>query len=155
MKFSLGRRPAIRGRGSGGWMPQSTGAKVFLCDLATACTCHLSPPHLTSSFLCILLRVLFSQRSELIAFFCLLKTARKRIRTINSSLAMSDQLKELADLPREFLKEGTLFMNRCQKPNKREFTKLCQAVGLGFVVMGAIGYFIRIIHIPVNQILVS
>jgi protein transport protein SEC61 subunit gamma-like protein len=39
--------------------------------------------------------------------------------------------------------------------NKREFTKLCQAVGLGFVVMGAIGYFIRIIHIPVNQILVS
>jgi hypothetical protein len=39
--------------------------------------------------------------------------------------------------------------------NKREFIKLCQAVGLGFVVMGAIGYFIRIIHIPVNQILVS
>ncbi|KAF2675538.1 protein transporter Sec61 subunit gamma [Microthyrium microscopicum] len=68
---------------------------------------------------------------------------------------MSDQLKEFAEIPREFLKEGTQFMNRCQKPNKREFIKLCQAVGLGFVVMGAIGYFIRIIHIPVNQILVS
>jgi uncharacterized membrane protein (Fun14 family) len=38
---------------------------------------------------------------------------------------------------------------------KREFIKLCQAIGLGFVVMGAIGYAIRIIHIPVNQILVS
>ena len=39
--------------------------------------------------------------------------------------------------------------------NKKEFIKLCQAIGMGFVVMGAIGYFIRIIHIPVNQILVS
>jgi len=68
---------------------------------------------------------------------------------------MSDQLKEFAEIPREFLKEGTQFMNRCQKPNKKEFIKLCQAVGLGFVVMGAIGYVIRIIHIPVNQILVS
>jgi len=68
---------------------------------------------------------------------------------------MSDQLKDFADIPKEFLKEGTQFMNRCQKPNKKEFVKLCQAVGLGFVVMGAIGYVIRIIHIPVNQILVS
>jgi len=68
---------------------------------------------------------------------------------------MSDQLKEIAEIPREFLKEGTQFMNRCQKPTKREFIKLCQAVGLGFIVMGAIGYAIRIIHIPVNQILVS
>jgi len=68
---------------------------------------------------------------------------------------MSDQLKEFAEIPREFLKEGTQFMNRSQKPNKREFIKLCQAVGMGFVVMGAIGYVIRIIHIPVNQILVS
>jgi protein transport protein SEC61 subunit gamma-like protein len=61
-------------------------------------------------------------------------------------------------------------MNRCQKrksrahtlgprltspATQREFVKLCQAIGLGFIVMGAIGYAIRIIHIPVNQILVS
>jgi len=39
--------------------------------------------------------------------------------------------------------------------SKKEFIKLCQAIGMGFIVMGAIGYFIRIIHIPVNQILVS
>lgn len=28
---------------------------------------------------------------------------------------MSDQLKEFADVPRDFLKEGTQFLNRCTK----------------------------------------
>jgi protein transport protein SEC61 subunit gamma-like protein len=94
-------------------------------------------------------------------------------------------MQEFAEIPGEFLKEGTQFLNRCQKrtlflitasgaydpasllmhrdplrltyitANKKEFIKLCQAVGMGFVVMGAIGYIIRVIHIPVNQILVS
>lgn len=59
---------------------------------------------------------------------------------------MSDQLRELADIPRyvscpptvyhpprlmrsnrDFLKEGTQFLNRCQKPDKREFIKISQA----------------------------
>ncbi|KAL8675275.1 MAG: hypothetical protein Q9168_000396 [Polycauliona sp. 1 TL-2023] len=52
---------------------------------------------------------------------------------------MSSQLNEIADIPREFLREGTQFMNRCAKPDKREFIKISQAVGIGFVVMGAIG----------------
>ncbi|KAL8654771.1 MAG: hypothetical protein Q9210_001304 [Variospora velana] len=52
---------------------------------------------------------------------------------------MSSQFNEIADIPREFLREGTQFMNRCAKPDKREFIKISQAVGIGFVVMGAIG----------------
>ncbi len=39
--------------------------------------------------------------------------------------------------------------------DKREFIKISQAVGIGFVVMGAIGYFVKLIHIPVNNILVG
>ncbi|KAI9703291.1 MAG: Sec61p translocation complex subunit [Candelina mexicana] len=57
---------------------------------------------------------------------------------------MSDQVKELAEIPRDFLKEGTLFLNRCTKPDKREFIKISQAVGVGFVVMGTIGYFVKL-----------
>ncbi|KAI9715886.1 MAG: hypothetical protein M1812_005706 [Candelaria pacifica] len=68
---------------------------------------------------------------------------------------MSDQIKEMAEIPRDFLKEGTLFLNRCTKPDKREFIKISQAVGVGFVVMGTIGYFVKLIHIPVNNILVG
>ncbi|KAF2090134.1 translocation complex subunit Sss1 [Saccharata proteae CBS 121410] len=68
---------------------------------------------------------------------------------------MSDQLKDLADVPKDFIKDGTQFLNRCTKPDKREFIKISQAVGVGFVVMGAIGYLVKLIHIPVNNILVG
>lgn len=73
---------------------------------------------------------------------------------------MSSQFNEIAEIPREFLREGTQFMNRCAKritlllgrghstggwltdvdvADRREFIKISQAVGIGFVVMGAIG----------------
>jgi len=68
---------------------------------------------------------------------------------------MSDQLAQIADIPREFLKDGTQFINRCTKPDKKEFIKISQAVGIGFVVMGVIGYVVKVIHIPINNILVG
>lgn len=68
---------------------------------------------------------------------------------------MSEQFKEMADIPRDFLKDGSMFLNRCTKPDKREFIKISQAVGVGFVIMGTIGYFVKLIHIPVNNILVG
>ncbi|KAI5837808.1 hypothetical protein DFP73DRAFT_566814 [Morchella snyderi] len=68
---------------------------------------------------------------------------------------MSDQFTQFAEIPREFLKDGTLFINRCTKPDKREFIKISQAVGIGFIVMGAIGFIVKLIHIPVNNILVG
>jgi len=68
---------------------------------------------------------------------------------------MSDQLQELIDIPRDFIKEGTLFINRCTKPDRREMIKISQAVGVGFLVMGAVGFVIKLIHIPVNNILVG
>ncbi|KAK7551573.1 hypothetical protein IWX46DRAFT_578845 [Phyllosticta citricarpa] len=102
---------------------------------------------------------------------------------------MSDQLKELADVPKDFIKDGTLFINRCTKrtyisgtsktrpsllrplsntsralhrhpstadkhaltpfaADKREFIKISQAVGIGFVVMGAIGYLVKLGRAP-------
>jgi protein transport protein SEC61 subunit gamma-like protein len=80
---------------------------------------------------------------------------------------MSDQLKEIADIPRDFFRDGTQFMNRCTKrkaslyidgderlhqaltsgptlADRREFLKISQAVGVGFVVMGAIGYVVKL-----------
>ncbi|OJD37534.1 protein transporter sec61 subunit gamma [Diplodia corticola] len=68
---------------------------------------------------------------------------------------MSDQIKDFADVPKDFIKDGTQFINRCTKPDKREFIKISQAVGVGFVVMGAIGYIVKLVHIPVNNILVG
>jgi len=75
---------------------------------------------------------------------------------------MSDQIQELIDIPRDFIKDGTMFINRCTKrksplgqasglsvlhlhmlteiADKREFIKISQAVGVGFLVMGGIYY---------------
>lgn len=73
---------------------------------------------------------------------------------------MSDQIQELVDIPLDFIKDGKMFINRCtkrEKPpgpalgpstlqllvlteiaDKREFIKISQAVGVGFLVMGGI-----------------
>ncbi|GAB1195879.1 hypothetical protein APSETT444_005144 [Aspergillus pseudonomiae] len=81
---------------------------------------------------------------------------------------MSETLQELADIPKDFLREGTLFVRRCTKrtphhsrsdfssskltqwytADKREFIKISQAVGMGFLIM-------CLVHIPVNNILVG
>ncbi|KAI1380018.1 protein translocase SEC6 [Hypoxylon crocopeplum] len=67
---------------------------------------------------------------------------------------MSD-IQDLLEIPRDFVKDGTQFMTRCTKPDRREFIQISKAVGVGFLVMGAIGYLIKLIHIPVNNILVG
>lgn len=73
----------------------------------------------------------------------------------NRTSVVMENIKEFADMPAEFLKEGTLFMNRCTKPDKKEFIRISQAVGIGFLIMGVIGYVVKLVHIPVNNILVG
>ncbi|KAH7310413.1 secE/sec61-gamma protein [Stachybotrys elegans] len=68
---------------------------------------------------------------------------------------MSDQTQELLEYPTVFVKDGVQFVNKCQKPDRKEFIRLSQAVGVGFIVMGAIGYVLKLIHIPLNNILVG
>ncbi|KAK7189456.1 translocation complex subunit Sss1 [Paraphaeosphaeria sporulosa] len=75
-------------------------------------------------------------------------------------------------VPQEFVKDGLQFVNRCTKPDKREFIKISQAVGVGFLIMGVIGYVVKLVHstqhlgqpcnlssnhraVPVNNILVG
>lgn len=33
-----------------------------------------------------------------------------------------------------------------------EYIQICRMVGMGFVIMGFIGYFVKLIHIPINNI---
>jgi len=66
-----------------------------------------------------------------------------------------DQLQEFLDIPKEFFKDGSQFLNRCTKPDMSEFRKISTAVGMGFLIMGAVGYVVKLIHIPVNNILVG
>ncbi|KAI9715311.1 MAG: Sec61p translocation complex subunit [Chrysothrix sp. TS-e1954] len=74
---------------------------------------------------------------------------------MSSNDSSSAFIKEILDTPKDFLHDGQIFLNRCTKPDRKEFLKIAQAVGVGFLVMGTIGYFVKLIHIPVNNILVG
>lgn len=55
----------------------------------------------------------------------------------------------------DFVKDSLWFLRKCSKPDRREFAKVSFAVGMGFVVMGFIGFFVKLIFIPINQIILS
>ncbi|KAJ2523435.1 Translation initiation factor 1A [Coemansia sp. RSA 1939] len=57
------------------------------------------------------------------------------------------------EAPQQLIKEGSWLLRRCTKPNQREYLKIVQAVVLGFLVMGFVGYFTKLIHIPINNII--
>ncbi|KAF9434781.1 Sec61p translocation complex subunit [Entomortierella beljakovae] len=57
--------------------------------------------------------------------------------------------------PKQFVKDGIAFINRCTKPDRKEFLQITQAVSMGFFVMGVIGFVVKLIHIPINNILVN
>lgn len=87
-------------------------------------------------------------------------------------MANDNGLEKISEVPLEFIKEGTTFINRCTKPDAPgmylikyqnfvfnstmfvnllmfmlEFIKIVRAVGVGFVVMGAIGYLVKLVCI--------
>ncbi|TFY70551.1 hypothetical protein EVG20_g2463 [Dentipellis fragilis] len=74
---------------------------------------------------------------------------------------MSEKLKELVEIPQEFIRDG----NQVRPPvllsmdialiSIGQFLQICRAVAVGFAVMGFIGYFVKLIHIPINNILVG
>jgi len=46
-------------------------------------------------------------------------------------------------------------LKKCTKPDRKEFKKIAIATGIGFAVMGFIGFFVKLIHIPINNIIVG
>lgn len=40
-------------------------------------------------------------------------------------------------------------------PPKTEFARIAYATSVGFLIMGFIGFFVKLIHIPINNILLG
>jgi len=55
----------------------------------------------------------------------------------------------------EFGKNSVMLINKCTKPNRKEFIRIAMATGVGFCIMGFIGFFVKLIHIPINNIIVG
>ncbi|XP_048546798.1 protein transport protein Sec61 subunit gamma-like [Triticum urartu] len=66
-----------------------------------------------------------------------------------------DAVDSVVDPLREFAEDSVRLVQRCHKPDRKEFTKVAARMVIGFVVMGLVGFFIKLIFIPINNIIVG
>ncbi|PVU87539.1 hypothetical protein BB559_005994 [Furculomyces boomerangus] len=58
-------------------------------------------------------------------------------------------------IPKNLVKDSIWLLNRCTKPSRKEYNQIAWAVAVGFLIMGFSGYFVKLIHIPINNIIVG
>ena len=51
---------------------------------------------------------------------------------------------------RKFILDSARLLQKCSKPDMKEFKEIAYATTIGFLVMGFIGYFVKLIHIPIK-----
>jgi len=66
-----------------------------------------------------------------------------------------DQILSAVEPLRQFSKDSLRLVKRCTKPDRKEFQKIATATAIGFAIMGFIGFFVKLIHIPINNIIVG
>merc|ERR1712189_57295 len=66
-----------------------------------------------------------------------------------------DQITSALEPAKEFAKDSFRLVKRCTKPDRKEFQKIAMATAIGFSIMGFIGFFVKLIHIPINNIIVQ
>ncbi|CAJ1971085.1 unnamed protein product [Sphenostylis stenocarpa] len=66
-----------------------------------------------------------------------------------------DAVDSVFDPLREFAKDSVRLVKRCHKPDRKEFSKVAVRTAIGFVVMGFVGFFVKLIFIPINNIIVG
>lgn len=72
-----------------------------------------------------------------------------------SQIKKMDQVVKFCEPGRLFAKDSIRLVKRCTKPDRREFQKIAIATAIGFCIMGFIGFFVKLIHIPINNIIVG
>ena len=55
----------------------------------------------------------------------------------------------------DFKNNSVNFFQKCKKPGKQEYMKILYACFMGFIVMGFIGYLVKLVFIPINNIILS
>lgn len=54
-----------------------------------------------------------------------------------------------------FVKNSRMLLRKCQKPNYNEFTAAAFATLMGFLIMGFLGFFVKLIFIPINNVILG
>ena len=62
---------------------------------------------------------------------------------------------KVATQVQKFTADSIMFYQKCKKPDYQEYMKILQACIMGFFIMGAIGYGVKLVFIPINNIILS
>ncbi len=54
-----------------------------------------------------------------------------------------------------FYSDSKHFFDNCKKPDRAEYMQIMYACFMGFIVMGFIGYAVKLVFIPINNIILS
>ncbi|XBW36180.1 hypothetical protein QEN19_001760 [Hanseniaspora menglaensis] len=54
----------------------------------------------------------------------------------------------------QIINNSLQFIKKCKKPNNVELFQIIRAVGMGFLVIGLLGYIVKLIHIPIRYLIV-
>ncbi|CAF0848776.1 unnamed protein product [Rotaria sordida] len=66
-----------------------------------------------------------------------------------------DQVQQYTESCKQFFKDSYRLIKKCTKPDRKEYQKIAMATAIGFAIMGFIGFFVKLIHIPINNIIVG
>ena len=54
-----------------------------------------------------------------------------------------------------FAKNSKMLVQQCEKPDYNEFMTTGTATLMGFAVMGMLGFFVKVIFIPINNVILG
>ena len=90
-----------------------------------------------------------------LTIFCLVSLRIRFEETTTSTMEKEGFNEVLIEPLKQFAKDSLHLVKKCTKPDRKEFTKIARATGVGFLIMGFIGFFVKLVHIPINNILVG
>merc|ERR1712142_675017 len=90
-------------------------------------------------------------RPTVISFYSPIPIPRRRLicPTRHTYLTKMDQVMQFIEPAKQFTKDSIRLVKKCTKPDRKEFQKIAMATAIGFAVMGFIGFFVKLIHIPI------
>ncbi|GLJ39788.1 hypothetical protein SUGI_0813210 [Cryptomeria japonica] len=75
------------------------------------------------------------------------------VRDCGCSLRIMEVVDIVVQPLKEFAKYSIRLIKRCHKPDRKEFSKVSFKTTIGFVVMGFVGFFVKLIFIPINNLI--
>ena len=52
-----------------------------------------------------------------------------------------------------FTRNSKMLVQKCTKPNNREFWKIATTTLMGFAFLGFLGFFVKLVFIPINNVI--